>query len=314
MIGIYFLYVLLGWSVWVGVSIVVLAPVPGYSELAKLVGQVQKELLKHTDKRVFSASEAVSVLHMVLLSGIVKLRVHVLMTTHRFHRSKPFGWEGKMRERILEKRHEELKHIWKPRLLELASPSSSTFLILVHFDHGFDLRDLRVFDPPLVLYAVIARLQALVMRQPLTASKVFLSMTIFDFIRDRINRLTWQMDQLITSKVSLDRVNDFLHKTELLDQLRSRSAETPALLVGDANQNEQIGFRNTTFTWSKTRTIEPARAPRARKINLIAGPTGSGKTSMLIALLGEMHFIPSSPDSWFGLPRMGGVAYATQES
>jgi len=35
---------------------------------------------------------------------------------------------------------------------------------------------------------------------------------------------------------------------------------------------------------------------------------------MLMALLGEMHFIPTNPDSWFNLPRGGGVAYAAQES
>jgi len=36
--------------------------------------------------------------------------------------------------------------------------------------------------------------------------------------------------------------------------------------------------------------------------------------SMLMALLGEMHFIPTNPNSWFNLPREGGVAYAGQES
>ncbi|KAF9469452.1 P-loop containing nucleoside triphosphate hydrolase protein [Collybia nuda] len=53
---------------------------------------------------------------------------------------------------------------------------------------------------------------------------------------------------------------------------------------------------------------------RKGSINLIVGPTGSGKTSLLMALLGEMHFIPSGPSSWFNLPRSGGVAYAAQES
>ena len=27
-----------------------------------------------------------------------------------------------------------------------------------------------------------------------------------------------------------------------------------------------------------------------------------------------MHFVPSGPDSWFNLPREGGIAYAAQES
>ena len=50
------------------------------------------------------------------------------------------------------------------------------------------------------------------------------------------------------------------------------------------------------------------------KINLIVGPTGCGKTSLLMALLGELHYVPSGPDSWFNLPRESGVAYAAQES
>ncbi|KAG1732760.1 hypothetical protein EDB19DRAFT_1831244 [Suillus lakei] len=50
------------------------------------------------------------------------------------------------------------------------------------------------------------------------------------------------------------------------------------------------------------------------RINLVVRPTGSGKTSVPMALLGEMHFMPSGPTSWFNLPRKGGVAYAAQES
>lgn len=30
--------------------------------------------------------------------------------------------------------------------------------------------------------------------------------------------------------------------------------------------------------------------------------------------LGEMHYIPSGPESYVQLPRQGGVAYAAQES
>ncbi|KAJ6556954.1 hypothetical protein B0H10DRAFT_1847143, partial [Mycena sp. CBHHK59/15] len=48
--------------------------------------------------------------------------------------------------------------------------------------------------------------------------------------------------------------------------------------------------------------------------NLVVGPTGSGKTSLLMALLGEMHFIPSSPNSGYNLLRSFGVAYGAQES
>jgi ABC-type multidrug transport system fused ATPase/permease subunit len=50
------------------------------------------------------------------------------------------------------------------------------------------------------------------------------------------------------------------------------------------------------------------------KLNLILGPTGSGKTSLLMALLGEMHYMPSGPSAWVNIPRDGGVAYCAQES
>jgi GTPase SAR1 family protein len=47
---------------------------------------------------------------------------------------------------------------------------------------------------------------------------------------------------------------------------------------------------------------------------VFVGPTASGKTSLLHALLGEMHDASEGPDSWTALPRAGGVAFAVQES
>ena len=89
-----------------------------------------------------------------------------------------------------------------------------------------------------------------------------------------------------------------------------------------------IGFRNAAFAWSQARAESTPSTPGRRNfrlridgdlffergaINLIVGPTGSGKTSLLLALLGELHFTPPGPDSWFNLPRENGVAYSAQE-
>ena len=89
-----------------------------------------------------------------------------------------------------------------------------------------------------------------------------------------------------------------------------------------------IGFQNASFTWSNEdadATLTPSQRRFTLRVhgelyfkrghfNLIIGPTGSGKTSLLMALLGEMHFVPMSPDSWYHLPRADGVSYAAQES
>ncbi|KAJ7704723.1 hypothetical protein B0H14DRAFT_3903574 [Mycena olivaceomarginata] len=283
-LGIWFLYTLLGWSVWVGVgSIVVLVPLPGY--VAKFVHSAQKERLKHTDERVQSVSEAVNALRMVKL----------------------FGWEEKMKARIEDKRDGELRWIRKRRILDLANGTVNVLIPVTTMT---------------LTYATYVC--TLIMGQPLTASKVFSTMTVFDLLRDNIGQITGWLRDLMAGKVSLDRVNDFLKNTELLDAFDEK--QTPALFAADPSSDERIGFRNANFSWSKVPDGSLTRSRQFQlkiddevifqrgRINLVVGPTGSGKTSLLMALLGEMHFIPSSPDSWYNLPRSSGVAYAAQES
>ncbi|KAJ6590816.1 P-loop containing nucleoside triphosphate hydrolase protein [Mycena sp. CBHHK59/15] len=282
MVGIWFLHALLGWAVWVGLgSIVLLTPLPGL--MAKLVQSVQKERLKRTDERVQSVSEG----------SLVVLPV------------KLFGWEGKMKDRIADKRDDELRWIRKRRLLDLAS-STINFLI------------------PVITMTVTYGTYTLIMGKPLNASKVFSTMTVFDLLRNTIERITGLLNQIATGKVSLDRVNDFLKKSELLDAFDE--TPTPVLFPTDPSAAEQIGFRNATFSWSQETERADTRSQKEFKlkideilfqrgrINLVIGPTGSGKTSLLMALLGEMHWLPASPDSWYNLPRSAGVAYAAQES
>lgn len=127
--------------------------------------------------------------------------------------------------------------------------------------------------------------------------------------------------------MSLDRATDFLHHTELLDTY----ATGPSLVEDSAcgNAIDAVGFKDTRFGWSSeaedvgsltapTRTfclrIQGELRFRRGGINLVIGPTGCGKTSLLMALLGEMHFTAETPASWFNLPREGGVAFAAQES
>ncbi|KIY48677.1 P-loop containing nucleoside triphosphate hydrolase protein [Fistulina hepatica ATCC 64428] len=204
---------------------------------------------------------------------------------------KLFGWESKTQERITEKREEELKYVRRRQMLVLI-------------------------------------LQTLIMKESLNASKVFSSMTVFDMLRQQLNMATSYFVPVTGAKVSLDRVDTFLRENELLDRFTENSLSTPvdSLESGAPNENV-VGFRNAMFTWSAEPdgSMTPSRRRfqlkidgqlhfECNKINLIAGPTGSGKTSLLMALLGEMHFARTTPDAWFNLPRNGGVAFAAQES
>ncbi|KAJ7435253.1 multidrug resistance-associated ABC transporter [Mycena latifolia] len=159
--------------------------------------------------------------------------------------------------------------------------------------------------------------KTLIMGKALNASKVFSTMTVFDLLSDSISEMTWWLSRLATGKVSLDRVNDFLKNSELLDEFEGGVAPVPF-------SDERIGFRNATFSWYKETEGSNQQVFKLKidgevifqrgQINLVVGPTGSGKTSLLMALLGEMHWLPISPDSWYNLPRSSGVAYAAQES
>ncbi|KAG0697813.1 hypothetical protein DFH29DRAFT_984146 [Suillus ampliporus] len=273
---IWFLYEILGWSAFVGLAVMItLFPLPGF--IAQKTQKVQTEKMKKTDSRVQTVTETMNVLRMIKL----------------------FGWEEKMDKRIGEKREVELIWTWKTKILELVN-NVLNFVI-----------------PLFTMMACYATF-TLIMGQTLT---------VFDILSDQLSMVFFTIPRFTQAKVSLDRVNNFLNETELLDAYAQQDEDRAQLFVQPEEESELIGFRDAVFAWSNESS--GSLTPSKRKfrlridgevyfqrggINLVVGPTGSGKTSMLMALLGEMHFTPSGPTSWFNLPRKGGVAYAAQES
>ncbi|PBK89773.1 P-loop containing nucleoside triphosphate hydrolase protein [Armillaria gallica] len=278
---IWFLYVILGWSSFAGLAvIVIMAPLPGY--LAKRIQTVQKATLKNTDGRVQVVTEFVNILRMI----------------------KMFGWEGEISKRVAGRRDEELVWIKKKQLLGLVANLLNAAIPALTM---------------LVTYATYVRTSStIVMGETLDASKVFSSMTIFDMFAGQLTRTLRFLNICAVGKVSLDRLTDFMQNTELLDTFSEKDFIEPV----NVEDQEDIGFHQARFSWMNEipshRTfllrVDEEVIFRKNSINLVIGPTGSGKTSLLMALLGEMHFLPSNPASWFNLPRKGGVAYAAQES
>lgn len=101
------------------------------------------------------------------------------------------------------------------------------------------------------------------------------------------------------------------HQTELIDKYDNELNGTADDYIVPASDVDPavIGIREACFTWSKDNdgTVTPGRGRRnwslriedevtfkRGAINLIVGPTGSGKTSMLMALLGTSYDSPLS--------------------
>ncbi|OSD00626.1 P-loop containing nucleoside triphosphate hydrolase protein [Trametes coccinea BRFM310] len=291
MLCIVFLYQILGWSALVGlVTMLITLPLPGW--ITKQIQGAHREKMKRTDSRVQTVTETMNVIRMIKL----------------------FGWEPRITAQLDKKREEELVAVRRSKLLTLLINACNNLIpILIMLSTFFT-------------YTVI-------MKEELTASRVFSSMAVFDMLRIDLQASFWIIPQLVQAKVSLERISDFLRNTELIDEFeRAREGESAEIWTNTVPEDRKgvIGIRHASFTWSKdgvpsqtpggTRrrafvlTIEDELIFQRGKINLIIGATGAGKTSLLMALLGEMHYIPAGPDSYVSLPREGGIAYAAQES
>lgn len=156
----------------------------------------------------------------------------------------------------------------------------------------------------------------------LTSPIAFTALSLFTLLRSPLDQLADMIAVVIQSKVSLDRVSDFLSEPETTkyDQLGGeRSASSPL-----------IGFENASFSWNaasdkdfKLKNLDISFKPG--KLNIVIGPTGAGKTSLLLALLGEMDltagkvFLPGiiPRDDLVVDPRTGlteSVAYCSQSA
>ncbi|EJD51854.1 hypothetical protein AURDEDRAFT_82731 [Auricularia subglabra TFB-10046 SS5] len=286
-----FLYAVLGWSAFAGLAaMIVTFPLPGW--IASKVEVISKARMKKTDARVQQVTEAVSLLRMIKL----------------------FAWENKVTERLQVKREEELVWVRKGRIMNL---------INIHLNYWI----------PLVTMIGTYATYTLVLGGALSASVVFSSMAVFEMLRDQLHITVYTLPAIINAKVSLDRLTDFLNNTELLDRYSQGGdgctqpgVRTPSI-PGDA-----IGFNDATFLWARPQSPDQrSTSPPTRRrdfrlripgtllfkrgaVNLVVGPTGCGKTALLLALCGELHFEPENPSSWYQLPRGGGVAYAAQEA
>ncbi|XP_032133066.1 multidrug resistance-associated protein 1-like isoform X1 [Sapajus apella] len=135
----------------------------------------------------------------------------------------------------------------------------------------------------------------------LTATKVFTSMSLFNILRIPLFELPTVISAVVQTRISLGRLEDFLNAKELLPQ----SIETK--YIGD----HAIGFTDASFSWDK-RGI-----PVLKDLNLkipegalvgVVGQVGSGKSSMLSAILGEMEKLTGV------VQRKGSVAYVSQQA
>ncbi|CAE6528569.1 unnamed protein product [Rhizoctonia solani] len=177
------------------------------------------------------------------------------------------AWERSFEARVLKIRERELMHQKRNYLIET----------LVSFFHFTVIR-----------------------QQTLTPSIAFTSLTVFNEMRFALNTLPETFINILQSLVSLRRIEKYLSATEIAD-VRS---------IQDTQLEDSIRLVSATISWPQTRFSGASSAPsatstpRARftisdlslefpdgELSLVCGKLGSGKTLLLLALLGEADIL-----------------------
>lgn len=161
---------------------------------------------------------------------------------------------------------------------------------------------------PIINMIVTFGLYTKVQKLPLTASVAFTSISLFDILRSQFGWVAFVTQQVLYAFVSFERIDNFLNKEEELEDLTVDHSATEA----------QRGpyFKDATLAWEVpgSETDNNFRLSNVGvecpygELTVVAGPVGSGKTSFLLGLLGEMRLQQGEVH----LPRKSGIAYVAQ--
>ncbi|EMD33950.1 hypothetical protein CERSUDRAFT_117480 [Gelatoporia subvermispora B] len=250
-IAMVFLYQVLGWSSFAAVIVVLVAYVLNYP-LVKYNIYVARQSWRAKDKRMNLVNE--------------------FFQNIRF--LKFYGWETGWANRVQNARESELNWRIKENFVNAAISFIWTWMPSATALSAF------------FCYTLIAG-------ERLTVAKAFTSIALFSQLQEPMTALPNQVFALLYAYVSMQRIETFLAEEEVPDWASTLKMSSEV----KAERNEDIGFEDAYFEWDVSPSDEPVRFTLgpldvkfpARKLTLVSGPTGSGKSALLSALLGEMH-------------------------
>ncbi|MCJ1469079.1 hypothetical protein MMC07_007712 [Pseudocyphellaria aurata] len=253
-ICIILLYRILGYSSFASIGLMILV-MPINFFIARGFARRQKIIMAATDARIHTTNEVLQNIRII----------------------KYFAWERRFAEIVDEKRRTELLALRSKYILW-------AFAATIWF------------GVPLLITFFSFLVYTKVEKKPLKPSVAFPALSLFGILRIPLDQFADMLAHVQESKVSVDRVEEFLNEdeTEKYGQLIHTDKD-------DAGE-PKIGFHRASFTWGhKDSHKNDGSTPfqlidlditfQVGQLNIVAGPTGSGKTSLLMALLGEMTLL-----------------------
>ncbi|KAI9506366.1 P-loop containing nucleoside triphosphate hydrolase protein [Coemansia spiralis] len=253
-IGVWYMYRMLGVSALIGITVSAL-----YAPLSKKFFAGYTRLRK---KQSSSSDERISVIT-ELLQGIKIVKL--------------FGWESRFVQKVDERRERQLGYVWKLFLWETAI-------------------QINAYLGPLFVIVIIFTAYVAVFGNTLTAEIAFTSISVFQVVGKAMGQIPTYINKAISGYVAVCRIDLYLGQPQIQD-LEKRVSLKPDNTLGfecadlewgrveDASSSVSVDDQTGSVAFS-LRNID-VQFPIGG-LSIIAGPTGSGKSSLLSALIGEM--------------------------
>ncbi|KAI8372497.1 hypothetical protein BD560DRAFT_446485 [Blakeslea trispora] len=283
-VSLFYLYNLLGHAALVGLAVMIITlPISSY-----LTNRMTKNFLAHN-----AAQDSRNELVNEMLQGIRMIKY--------------FAWEKNWIEKVSESRNKELK---KLILVIIGDVSVRIVFLLV---------PVLVTTCTFVWYTKVAG-------NELTASVAFVSITLFEMLREPLIIVPETIMTLTEAYTNLKRISNYLEEPEVDENINSEPIQVPEG-VSPHVVLSRTGFEKSVFEWhvekvkeapytdvptdeeqgnsqsltgstvsdetahKKFRLFVPQFDFPTNKLSIVCGPTGSGKTSFLYALLSEMDIV-----------------------
>ncbi|XP_036328974.1 multidrug resistance-associated protein 1 isoform X2 [Rhagoletis pomonella] len=134
----------------------------------------------------------------------------------------------------------------------------------------------------------------------LDATKIFVSLSLFNILRFPLIMLPMLISNMVQTQVSVQRINKFMNSEEL----------DPNSVQHDPKESDPLIIRKGKFSWGEGEETLKNIDMTVRKNTLCAvvGTVGSGKSSLIQALLGEMDKLSGRVNT------VGSIAYVPQQA